>query len=159
APSNRGTTRKIGTREPAADKRSDQGRVLMMHRFSMPIVLLLGVLSAPPVYAQTPAPAEPPAPTPAPAPETPPAPPPAAATPPATPPTDAKPPPPAVNVLDRAETQGVLGRAVRSKTGEDMGRIVEVIVDRTSGQPRAAIIDFGGFLGIGSRKIAMAWPA
>jgi len=33
-----------------------------------------------------------------------------------------------------------------------------VIVDRT-GQVRAAIIDFGGFLGVGSRKIAVAWNA
>jgi hypothetical protein len=31
-------------------------------------------------------------------------------------------------------------------------------VDR-GGQVRAAIIDFGGFLGVGSRKIAVAWDA
>lgn len=62
-------------------------------------------------------------------------------------------------MLDRADIQGVLGRDVRSKTGENMGRVVEVIVDRTTGQARAAIIDFGGFLGVGSRKIAVAWDA
>jgi hypothetical protein len=39
-----------------------------------------------------------------------------------------------------------------------MGRIVDVLVDR-SGQMRAAIIDFGGFLGVGSRKIAVDWDA
>ena len=39
-----------------------------------------------------------------------------------------------------------------------MGRIVDVLVDR-SGQVRAAIIDFGGFLGVGSRKIAVDWNA
>jgi PRC-barrel domain len=33
-----------------------------------------------------------------------------------------------------------------------------VVVDR-SGQVRAAIIDFGGFLGIGNRKIAIDWNA
>jgi hypothetical protein len=37
-----------------------------------------------------------------------------------------------------------------------MGRLVDVIVD-TDGRPRAAIIDFGGFLGVGSRKIAVDW--
>jgi PRC-barrel domain len=68
-------------------------------------------------------------------------------------------PPAAVKVLERAEIQGVLGREVRSKAGENMGRIVEVIVDRTTGQARAAVIDFGGFLGVGSRKIAVAWNA
>lgn len=64
---------------------------------------------------------------------------------------------PVAKVLDRAEIQGVLGRQVRGRAGEDMGRIVEVIVDRTGGQPRAAIIDFGGFLGVGVRKIAVDW--
>jgi hypothetical protein len=39
-----------------------------------------------------------------------------------------------------------------------MGRIVDVLVDG-SGTARAAIIDFGGFLGVGSRKIAVAWTA
>jgi hypothetical protein len=39
-----------------------------------------------------------------------------------------------------------------------MGRIVDVVVDRT-GQVRAAVIDFGGFLGVGSRKIAVDWNA
>jgi hypothetical protein len=39
-----------------------------------------------------------------------------------------------------------------------MGRIVDVIVDH-SGRVRAAIIDFGGFLGVGSRKIAVDWNA
>jgi hypothetical protein len=39
-----------------------------------------------------------------------------------------------------------------------MGRIVDVVVDR-SGQARAAVIDFGGFLGVGSRKIAVDWDA
>jgi hypothetical protein len=37
-----------------------------------------------------------------------------------------------------------------------MGRIVDIIVER-DGQVRAAIIDFGGFLGVGSRKIAVDW--
>jgi hypothetical protein len=50
----------------------------------------------------------------------------------------------------------VLGREVRSVADENMGRIVDVIVDG-SGQVRAAVIDFGGFLGVGSRKIAVDW--
>jgi hypothetical protein len=39
-----------------------------------------------------------------------------------------------------------------------MGRIVDVLVDR-QGRVRAAVIDFGGFLGVGSRKIAVDWNA
>jgi hypothetical protein len=61
-------------------------------------------------------------------------------------------------VVDGNEVDGILGKAARSPTGEDMGRIVDLIIDR-SGQIRAAIIDFGGFLGVGSRKIAVDWRA
>jgi PRC-barrel domain len=67
-------------------------------------------------------------------------------------------PPPSVTVIGAADAHGVLGREVRSQTDEDMGRIVDVIVDR-AGQVRAAVIDFGGFLGVGSRKIVVDWNA
>jgi PRC-barrel domain len=65
---------------------------------------------------------------------------------------------PEITVLNKHEVEGVLGRDVRSAADEDMGRIVDVLVDR-AGQVRAAIIDFGGFLGVGSRKIAVDWSA
>jgi hypothetical protein len=65
---------------------------------------------------------------------------------------------PTVTVFGNHEVQGILGREVRSAADEDMGRIVDVLVDG-SGQVKAAIIDFGGFLGVGSRKIAVAWDA
>jgi PRC-barrel domain len=88
----------------------------------------------------------------------------------ASPPADRKPPqqnaappkeaapPPSVTVIGAKDAHGVLGRDVRSPAEEDMGRIVDVIVDR-SGQVRAAVIDFGGFLGVGSRKIVVDWNA
>jgi hypothetical protein len=74
------------------------------------------------------------------------------------PPAQQAPATPEVTVLDNHEVEGVLGREVLSATNENMGRIVDVLVDR-SGQVRAAIIDFGGFLGVGSRKIAVDWNA
>jgi hypothetical protein len=61
-------------------------------------------------------------------------------------------------VVDGEHVQGILGKPVRSSAGEDMGRIVDVLVDR-SARVRAAVIDFGGFLGVGSRQIAVAWTA
>jgi PRC-barrel domain len=89
--------------------------------------------------------------------------PPAAAQPPTqttTPPVAPKEPtpPPSVTIIGAREAHGVLGREVRSPADEDMGRIVDVIVDR-SGMVRAAVIDFGGFLGVGSRKIVVDWNA
>jgi hypothetical protein len=61
-------------------------------------------------------------------------------------------------VIDDREVEGILGKSVRSTAGEDMGKIIDVIVKR-DGQVRAAVIDFGGFLGVGSRKIAVDWGA
>jgi hypothetical protein len=64
--------------------------------------------------------------------------------------------PPSAEILDPLTVQTVLGNEVRSVADENMGRIVDIIVDRF-GQVRAAVIDFGGFLGVGSRKIAVDW--
>jgi hypothetical protein len=67
-------------------------------------------------------------------------------------------PPASVTVIDAYDARGILGRDVKSTAGENMGRIVDVIVDR-AGTARAAVIDFGGFLGVGSRKIVVDWSA
>ncbi|MEJ0052825.1 MAG: PRC-barrel domain-containing protein [Methylovirgula sp.] len=61
-------------------------------------------------------------------------------------------------VLDDKDIEGVMGREIYSIAGDDMGRIVDLLVDHR-GNLRAAIIDFGGFLGVGSRKIAVDWHA
>ncbi len=58
--------------------------------------------------------------------------------------------------FSQADLRRILGKEVRSASGQAMGRIVDLLVDE-AGQPRAAIIDFGGFLGVGSRKIAIDW--
>ncbi len=67
-------------------------------------------------------------------------------------------PQPTVTILGSRQAQSVLGKEVRSSADENMGRIVDVIVDH-DGRVRAAVIDFGGFLGVGSRKIAVDWNA
>ena len=64
----------------------------------------------------------------------------------------------AARVFDNEDVQGILGRQVLSSAGEDMGRVVDIVVDR-NGQVRAAVIDFGGFLGVGNRKVALDWNA
>jgi hypothetical protein len=61
-------------------------------------------------------------------------------------------------VVDGQQLESLLGLDAVSSKGDDMGRIVDILVDR-AGQVRAAIIDFGGFLGVGSRKIAVDWRA
>ena len=60
-----------------------------------------------------------------------------------------------------AETRrlgSVLGIEVRTTREQNVGRIVDLLASR-SGQVEAAVIEFGGFLGMGSRKIAIEWSA
>jgi hypothetical protein len=58
--------------------------------------------------------------------------------------------------LPPTEVINILGKKVRGTNNEDLGLVVDVVVD-AEGNPRAAVIDFGGFLGVGSRKIAVDW--
>jgi hypothetical protein len=59
--------------------------------------------------------------------------------------------------LLRKNLKSVLGIEVRSTHQRNIGRIVDLLVD-PDGSVKAAIVEFGGFLGIGTRKIAIAWP-
>jgi hypothetical protein len=60
--------------------------------------------------------------------------------------------------MDIASIQSVIGKSVKSADGEDLGRIVDLLVV-ASGQVRGAVLDFGGVLGVGSRKVAIDWKA
>jgi hypothetical protein len=132
----------------------------------------------PPPASTEPAPAEtvqPAAPHPTPAPQTaaPATPVPATSVPPTpAPPTPAPPhalapaapaptPPPAVlpaEQLASAELTGMLGHPVVSAEGAELGVIVDLLVD-AQGRVRAVVVDVGGFMGVGSRKVAVAWSA
>ena len=61
------------------------------------------------------------------------------------------------NVAPEA-AEAILGRRVFDAGGTDLGRLVDVLVDE-NGQPQAAVIDFGGFMGVGNRKVAVHWSA
>jgi len=61
-----------------------------------------------------------------------------------------------VHPLPANEVHGILGEEVYGPDGRALGRLIDVLVD-ANGVPRAAVIDFGGFLGVGNRKIAVAW--
>jgi hypothetical protein len=50
-----------------------------------------------------------------------------------------------------------LGPEVKGPTGTTVAMLVNVLVDE-QGAPRAAVLDYGGFLGVGKRRIAVAWP-
>jgi hypothetical protein len=50
----------------------------------------------------------------------------------------------------------VLGQEVIGPDGKSLGRIIDVLVDQ-GGHPLAAVVDFGGFMGLGNRRIAVDW--
>jgi hypothetical protein len=52
--------------------------------------------------------------------------------------------------------ESVLGREVTTSPDGDAGRVIDLLVDR-EGTVRAAVVEFGGFLGIGTRKVAIEW--
>lgn len=68
------------------------------------------------------------------------------------------PPPANQEIIYKGEATRILGRSVRDPDNNQVGRIVDVLVD-DQGVPRAALIDFGGYMGVGNRRIAVAWRA
>jgi len=52
----------------------------------------------------------------------------------------------------------VLGTEVKGPSGTTVAMVVNVVVD-PQGVPLAAVLDYGGFLGVGKRRIAVAWQA
>jgi hypothetical protein len=50
----------------------------------------------------------------------------------------------------------ILGKKVQGAKGEDLGRVVDVLAD-ARGRVRIAVIEFGGFLGVGDRRVAVDW--
>ena len=74
------------------------------------------------------------------------------------PPAATKPPEPAAPVtrVPADKVVAILGQPVIGPLGTLVGRLVDVLVGQ-NGEPQAAVIDFGGFMGVGSRKIAVHW--
>ena len=60
--------------------------------------------------------------------------------------------------IEGKQLGSVLGIEVRTPTENSVGRIVDLLANR-GGQVEAAVIEFGGFLGMGTRKIAIEWSA
>jgi hypothetical protein len=67
-------------------------------------------------------------------------------------------PPSEVQQVPPEQALAVLGQPVADHDGKDIGRLIDVLVD-DQGAPQAAVIDFGGFMGVGNRKIAVQWSA
>ncbi len=48
---------------------------------------------------------------------------------------------------------------VHNRSGENLGKIKDLVVDARTGKISYAVLDFGGFLGIGDKWFAVPWHA
>ncbi|NVN40828.1 PRC-barrel domain-containing protein, partial [Ameyamaea chiangmaiensis] len=51
---------------------------------------------------------------------------------------------------------GLIDREVVGPGKEQVGRVIDVLLDDTA-RPVAVVVDAGGFMGVGNRRIAIAW--
>lgn len=49
--------------------------------------------------------------------------------------------------------------SVKNKQGENLGDIKELMIDTSTGKVSYAVLDFGGFLGVGNKLFAVPWSA
>jgi hypothetical protein len=68
------------------------------------------------------------------------------------------------NVIDNVKETSVLiagrkvsGTSVYSSTGENIGAIYDVMIDKSSGKIVYALMSFGGFLGVGKKLSPLPW--
>jgi sporulation protein YlmC with PRC-barrel domain len=66
---------------------------------------------------------------------------------------------PATNYPNFMAASEIKGTHVKNLQGEDLGEIEEVLVDPETGQVKFAVLEVGGFLGLGSTKVAVPWSA
>lgn len=74
------------------------------------------------------------------------------------PPHETKPVPPKLEKVQKTYAESLLGQPVLDAKQQTIGHVVDVLID-TDGNPHAAVIEFTGFLGVGNRKVAVAWKA
>ena len=68
------------------------------------------------------------------------------------------------SIDDPSETRGriiaaskVSGTSVYSESGEKLGSVYDVMLDKISGRAEYAVLSFGGFLGIGDKYHPLPW--
>ena len=58
---------------------------------------------------------------------------------------------------DVISSDKVEGTAVYNTTGDKLGSIDDLMIDKISGQVRYAVLEFGGFLGMGTDRYPIPW--
>lgn len=53
----------------------------------------------------------------------------------------------------------VIGDTVRNKSGDNLGKVEDLMLDLEYGNIAYAVLSFGGFLGMGNKLFAIPWKA
>ena len=51
----------------------------------------------------------------------------------------------------------ITGTKVKNMTGENLGEIKEIVIDKTLGKISYLVLEFGGFMSFGNKFFAMPW--
>lgn len=60
---------------------------------------------------------------------------------------------------DIISSDKVEGTKVYNTAGEKLGSIDDLMIDKRSGQVRYAVLEFGGFMGLGTDRYPLPWDA
>jgi sporulation protein YlmC with PRC-barrel domain len=66
---------------------------------------------------------------------------------------------PATNYPSLVGATDIKGTNVKNMQGQDLGQIEDVLIDPDTGQVRFVILEVGGFLGLGSTRVAVPLSA
>ncbi|RST53140.1 PRC-barrel domain-containing protein [Variovorax sp. MHTC-1] len=61
------------------------------------------------------------------------------------------------SIHDVISSERVEGTSVYNAGGDKLGTIDDLMIDKISGQVRYAVMEFGGFLGIGTDRYPIPW--
>lgn len=62
-------------------------------------------------------------------------------------------------IMPVIRAQSIVGMAVKNPSGQDLGKVEDVVIDMGTGKVRYAAISFGGFLGVGDKLFAVPFHA
>lgn len=61
------------------------------------------------------------------------------------------------SIHDVISSERVEGTSVYNSAGDKLGTIDDLMIDKRSGQVRYAVMEFGGFLGMGTDRYPIPW--
>lgn len=60
---------------------------------------------------------------------------------------------------DVLKASSLIGKKVQNTEGKKLGNIRDLVIDPENGDIQYAVLDFGGFLGVGDKYFAVPWEA